>query len=96
MKLVMVMYVGPTPQRVTAVLEAHQVHGFTEIDRVRGRGESGRVEGTRAWPGESAVLFTVVPDDQVEEVSLALRGLGAQATPGERLHVAVVPVEHFF
>jgi hypothetical protein len=96
MKLLMIMYAGPAPQRVAAVLDAHRVHGFTEIDRARGRGESGRVEGTRAWPGESAMLFTVVPDEQVGGLSAALRALGTEATPGERLHVAVVPVEHFF
>jgi hypothetical protein len=96
MKLLIVMYAGPAPQRVAAVLDAHRVHGFTEIDRVHGRGESGRVEGTRAWPGESTVLFTVVPDEQVDGLSGALRGLGAESTPGERLHVAVVPGELFF
>jgi hypothetical protein len=81
---------------VAAVLDAHRVHGNTEKDRVHGRGESGRVEGTLAWTGESTELFTVEPDEQLDGQTRALRGLGAETTPGERLHVAVVPVEHFF
>jgi hypothetical protein len=96
MKLLMMLYSGPDPQRVAAILDEHEVHAFTEIDRARGRGSTGRVEGTRAWPGETSVLFTVVPDERVVELENALRALAAGATSGERLHVAVLPVEHFF
>lgn len=95
MKLLMMLYSGHDPQRVAAVLDEHDAHAFTEIDRARGRGSTGRVEGTRAWPGETSVLFTVVPDERVGELEAALRALAAGA-PGERLHVAVLPVENFF
>jgi hypothetical protein len=96
MKLLMMLYTGSTPQRVAEVLDAHEAHGFTEIDRVHGRGTTGRVEGTRAWPGESSVFFTIVPDERAANLEAALRALANGATPGERLHVAVLPVEHFF
>ena len=96
MKLLIILYTGPTPQRVTSVLEAHHADGYTAIDRAHGRGGSGRVEGTRAWPGDTSVLFTVVPDERVGGLEGALRGLAADASAGERLHVAVVPVEDFF
>ena len=96
MKLMIILYTGPAPERVAQVLEAHRAAGFTEIDRAHGRGGTGRVEGTRAWPGETSVLFTVLPDDQVDALEGALRSLAEGATTGERLHVAVVPVEHFF
>jgi len=96
MKLMIILYAGPAPQRVTAALDAHHAGGFTEIDRAHGRGVTGRVEGTRAWPGETTVLFSVVPDEQVGELEGALRALADGVTSGERLHVAVVPVEHFF
>ena len=96
MKLLLMLYTGSDPQRVTRVLDEHDVHSFTEIDRVHGRGAAGRVEGTRAWPGESNVLFSVVPDEHASDVERALRNLALDALPGERLHVAVLPVEHFF
>lgn len=96
MKLLMMLYAGPDPQRVAAVLENHEVHAFTEIDRAHGRGSTGRVEGTRAWPGETSVLFSVVPDERVVELANALRALASGAASGERLHVAVLPVENFF
>lgn len=96
MKLVIIMYAGPSPQRVSAVLEAHDARGFTEIEGAHGKGDSGRHEGTRAWPGETSVLFTILPDERVAALAAALRALGGSAGPGERLHVAVVPVEQFF
>jgi hypothetical protein len=96
MKLLMLLYTGTDPQRVAAILDEHEVHAFTEIDHAHGRGSTGRVEGTRAWPGETSVLFTVVPDERVVELESALRALAAGASSGERLHVAVLPVEHFF
>ena len=96
MKLVMMVYTGSNPQRVAAVLDAHDAHGFSEIDRVHGRGSTGRVEGTRAWPGESSLFFSIVPDERVAGIESALRALANDAVQGERLHVAVVPVENFF
>lgn len=96
MKLVMMLYTGSSRQRVADVLDAHEARGFTEIDGVHGRGTTGRVEGTRAWPGESSVFFTIVPDERVAALEGALRALASGAASGERLHVAVLPVEHFF
>ena len=96
MKLLMMLYAGPNPQRLAAVLDEHEVHAFTEIDRAHGRGSTGRIEGTRAWPGETSVLFTVVPDERVVELQQALRTLATGAAAGERLHVVILPVENFF
>ena len=95
MKLLMTLYSGAHPERVRQVLEAHEAQGFTEIDHAHGFGTTGRVEGTRAWPGETAILISVVPDERVGALETALRGLATGAV-GERLHVAVLPVEHFF
>ncbi len=96
MKLLMTLYAGADPQRVRTVLEAHEARSFTEIDHAHGRGASGRMEGTRAWPGETSVVISVVPEEHLPELEAALRELAAGAQPGERLHVAVLPVEHFF
>ena len=96
MKLLMLIYQGSAAHRLTSILEAHQAPGYTEFAETHGRGASGRVEGTRAWPGQSSVVVTIVPDDRVQELEGALKGLAADAQPGERLHVAVLPVEHFF
>jgi hypothetical protein len=92
----MLFYQGSASHRVTSVLEAHHAPGYTEFANAHGSGVTGRVEGSRAWPGQSTVVVTIVPDDRVPALEDALRGLAAEAQAGERLHVAVLPVEHFF
>lgn len=93
MKLLLLIYSGSTPERVTDLLDRLPVEGYTEIDRAHGAGRSGRRLGTRAWPGESTVLFTLVREADVATISEAV-GAEAKALPdGERLHLAVMPVE---
>ena len=42
------------------------------------------------------MYFTVLAEDTVAPLSAALRDLAGAALPGERLHVAELPVERFF
>lgn len=96
MKLLLIMYAGANPGHVRRALEAHGAAGFTEVDDVRGAGRGGRVEGTRAWPGTASLFLTAVPSEQADAVTQALRSCAAECEPGERLHVATLPVESFF
>lgn len=95
MKLLLIMYSGPSPSRIEALLESREI-GYTELTNAHGAGASGRVEGTRAWPGTTSVLLTAIPDDQVTGVEDALRACHDAASPGGRLHVATLPLERFF
>ncbi len=96
MKLLLLMYSGPTPQRISALLEVHQAPGYTEFENGRGSGPSGRLAGTRAWPGSATVFLSVVPDDRVAPLRTALAAYREQAAEGEHLHVATVPMEDYF
>jgi hypothetical protein len=96
MKLLLVIYGGPRPGLVPALLEEHCAGGWTELPGAHGAGRSGRHTGSRAWPGESTVYFTIVDDGVGEELTQTLKGAGGSAAPGERLHVAELPVERFF
>ncbi len=98
MRMLLIMYGGPNPQRLSSLLEQHRVRGYTELEHAKGTGASGRREGTRAWPGDSTLFFTIVPDERVDELDAALRDEAArlQAEDGSRLHAAVIPVERFF
>lgn len=96
MKLLLLIYSGPTPHRIAALLEAHDAPGYTEFVNARGAGATGRIEGTRAWPGTATVYFTVVPDERVAELRSAIQSYRAAAVEGEHLHVAVMPTEDYF
>lgn len=95
MKLLLLIYNGSTPDRVSALLEAHGAAGYTRLTHAHGVGTTGRAEGTRAWPGDASVFFTVVPDERAVALRVAVRGYRASSPTGERLHVATMPLEDF-
>jgi hypothetical protein len=93
-KMLVLTYSGADPHRVTALLDEAGVPGHTCLEGARGHGLTGPRAGTRAWPGDVTVCFSVV-DDSLAGFALT-RCQAAQLPPGERLHVAVLPVDSFF
>jgi len=93
-KMLVLTYSGADPGRVSALLDEAGVPGHTCLEGGRGHGLTSPRVGTRVWPGEVTVCFTVV-DDALAGVA-ATRCRAAQLPPGERLHVAVLPVDSFF
>jgi hypothetical protein len=96
MRMLLIVYSGPRNDLVPALLNQFQVRGWTRLGHAQGAGTSGPRTGTRAWPGESQVYFTVVDDAMVRHLSAAMRDKKADALPGESIHVATMPVERFF
>jgi len=96
MKMLMLVYSGPTPQRISSLLDRHQAGGYTEFRNTHGSGSTGKREGSRAWPGESTLWVSVLPEARSAALVGTLRAATAQLPPGERLHVAVLPTETFF
>jgi hypothetical protein len=96
MKLLFVIYSGPSPDAVTDLLEANGAPGYTILDDVKGVGSTGRLEGTRAFPGTATILLSMLPDERLDPVRAALRAHQGQLAPGEHLHVATVPIEDYF
>jgi len=78
------------------LLDSHHAGGYTEFRNAHGAGTTGRREGSRAWPGESTLFFSVVPADRSTELVEMLRGEASGLPAGERVHVAVMPTETFF
>lgn len=96
MKMLMLIYSGESPQRISALLDDHSAGGYTEFRNLHGTGVTGRREGSRAWPGNSTLLVSVVPNDTAADLVTALRDETRRLSPGERLHVAVLPTDTFF
>lgn len=95
MRMLMLIYSGPNPQRVSSLLDRHHAGGYTEFRNVHGAGATGRREGTRAWPGDSSLFVSVVPQHQADELVTTLGDEVRRLPGGERLHVAVLPLETF-
>jgi hypothetical protein len=96
MKLLMIIYSGSDRRLVPTLLDRHEAGGWTELTQVYGAGATGRREGTRAWPGNAAIFLSIVPADRAGELTTALQSQVASLAEGERLHVAVLPIETFF
>jgi hypothetical protein len=93
-KMLVLTYSGADSGRASALLDEAGVPGHTCLEAGRGHGLTGPRVGTRAWPGEVTVCFSVVDDALAEVVTTCCRA--AQFPPGERLHLAVLPVDSFF
>ncbi len=96
MKMLMVVYSGSQPHRISSLLDRHHAGGYTEFRNTHGVGSSGRRDGSRAWPGESTLWISVTPEAQSAELVTTLRDESARLPAGERLHVAVLPTDTFF
>lgn len=94
MKMLVLTYSGADPVRIGALLDETGVPGHTRLGGAHGHGLSGPRAGTRAWPGEVTVFFSVVDDALAGTVSARCRDTTLPA--GERLHVAVLAVDTFF
>jgi hypothetical protein len=95
MKFVLVIYSGANDRLVPELFDQHMAGGYTEFRGAHGAGHTGRREGTRAWPGDASIFFSIVPSDRVQGLTDALRDRTRELFPGERLHVAVLPTETF-
>ena len=96
MKMLVVIYSGSHPQRITSLLDRHHAEGYTEFQNAHGAGSSGKREGSRAWPGESTLWVSILPDPRAVELIESLREESSRLSAGERVHVATLPTESFF
>ena len=94
MKLLLLMYAGESPERIAALLDRHQVEGYTELPGAHGAGRTGRRLDTRAWPGANTVFFTIVTAEREAQVVAAVQAQSRHLPEGERLHLAVLPVSY--
>ena len=96
MKLLLMIYSGTSPDRISALLDDHDAGGYTELREARGVGQTGRVLGTRAWPGEASVFMSLVPEERAAALRETLRAWRDRAPDGEHLHVMTLPVDDAF
>lgn len=91
----MLVIIGPENRReeLQRVVASHGVHAYSEITGVLGEGETGKHFGTHTWPGQSVLIFTIIPKEQADAVVKALREFKAQLYEGEGIRVFALPAE---
>lgn len=91
----MLMVIGPESRReeLQRVIASHGVHAYSELTGVLGEGETGKRFGTHTWPGQSVLIFTVIPKDQAESLVQALREFKSKLYGSEGIRVFAMPAE---
>jgi len=93
MKMVMILCPTSRLESVQKLIDEHDIRGYSEILEVRGAGVSGKHLGSRAWPGTSALVFSVIEASKADELIEAVRTLANRCSPEEGLRAFVLPVE---
>ena len=93
MKMLMIVCPEQRQEELRTLLGRHGVHGYSEFRHVTGEGQTGKHLGSHAWPAESLLMVSVVPDDKKDELVAALRRCATQLYPDEGLRAFVLPVE---
>jgi hypothetical protein len=85
----MLMIIGPESRReeLQRIIASHGVHAYSELTGVLGEGETGKHFATHAWPGQSVLIFTVIPKEQADALVEALRAFKAKLYQGEGIRV---------
>ncbi len=93
MRMLMIFCAGSNVHAVRRLIDAHEVHGYTEIPDLIGSGTTGLHMGTRAHPGTSALILAATDKAKADELVGALGDLARTCAPEEGLRVFVLPVE---
>ena len=77
MKCVFIVFNQTNTARVEYILDQLNIKGFTFFEEVQGRGTYGGEprRGTHTWPEMNSAVMTVVEDDSVEKLLLAVKKL---------------------
>jgi hypothetical protein len=93
MKMLMLLVPSDCLEDVQALMDAHDLHAYTEIPHVPGSGQSGRKMGTRAFPGTSSMLLAVLQPEEADRLTVALREYSQRATCCEEIRVFATEAE---
>ncbi len=93
MRMLLIFCAGSKVDAIRRLIDAHEVHGYTEIRDLIGSGTTGLHMGTRAHPGASALILAAVDERKSGELADALADLARTCAPEEGLRVFVLPVE---
>lgn len=81
MKVLLIFVDSDHAEDVARLLEKSDVPGYSEFPHVRGKGESGRKMGTRAFPGSSTLYFVALPDGTCKGLCDDLKALQFEKGP---------------
>jgi hypothetical protein len=68
----LILYPQSSQEEVVALLDELGVSGYTQTDKVIGRGPRGHHFDSQIWPGADGMIYCVVPADKRDLLATAL------------------------
>ena len=96
MKMLMIVCPESNAEELRNLISTHDIHAYSTIHDVTGKGETGKKLGTRIWPGKSVLMFTVLAEEKEKELLNALKECKRTLMQEEGMHAFVLPVEEAF
>jgi len=96
MRMMMVLTPSDCLADVQKVLDGHEIQAYTEIPNVLGAGESGRKMGTRAFPGTTSMLLTIVSKEEGDRLLAAIREYAEKCKCCNEVRIFALPAERVF
>ncbi len=93
LKMIVVFVDADSMSQVERLFEECDVPGYSEIPNVLGKGETGKKFGTRAFPGSSTLLLTVIDETCEEPLKMKLQELRDTEDPIESIKVYSLDTE---
>lgn len=93
MKMLMIVHNSALKTNVMEILEKNNIKKYTQIDDVKGRGNSSEPHlGTHIWPGINSITFSVVEDEVCINLLSEFKKL-KEKFKKEGVKIFVLPVE---
>jgi hypothetical protein len=78
MVALMIVFRSSMSEDVVRVIRESGIAAYTLIDNATGKGETGNVVGSFFYPGSNSVIFSMLPDDQVDQTISTLKTFHAE------------------
>ena len=87
MQMLMMIVESQHREKIESALTEHRVLGYSEIPTVYGTGSTGPRLGSRAFPDQSSIIFTVIEEAKVQELLDAIDSSCSECRAGMRIIV---------
>ncbi|MDW7709879.1 MAG: hypothetical protein SCH98_05350 [Deferrisomatales bacterium] len=75
MKMLIIVYNTSCEEDIREVLRNRGIRHYSQIPKVFGQGDAGLVDGSLLCPGQNAMVFLVLSDDEARAAAEAVRQL---------------------
>lgn len=93
MKLIQIHYHFEFSDAVEDILERRKIKHFVRYPMVESKDRDGKHYGSKVFPGSSAVVQALVPDEDVDTLLQALKDFQQSEDSHRHLTAVVLPVE---